>query len=123
MKEASPKKGDWSDDPTGRNCCRRQDRPVGHLGGSGCVRTGSSCAEAIDSNATSSTADSVSDRPVPTTHDCNNQHTKPDAQPANASLLATARHARTVSLTDAARTDGSRGVLSQLYFLYWQFVG
>jgi hypothetical protein len=50
MKESAPERGAGSDDPTGRDCCRRQDRPAGHLEG-GEVRTGSSNADGNDSNA------------------------------------------------------------------------
>jgi hypothetical protein len=44
MNESAPKGGAGSDDPTGRNCCRRQDRPAGHCGRC-IVRTGSSNAD------------------------------------------------------------------------------
>jgi len=45
--DTAPEGGAGSDVPTGRDCCRRQERPEGHRGR--CVRTGSSNADAIDS--------------------------------------------------------------------------
>jgi hypothetical protein len=61
MKESAPERGAGSDDPTGIGLW--QDRPVGHLW-TGCVRTGSSYPEAIDSNAlrASGSSRSQSDR-------------------------------------------------------------
>ena len=44
MKESAPEGGAGSDDPTGRDCFGRQDRPAGHRG-RWCVRTGSSNAD------------------------------------------------------------------------------
>jgi hypothetical protein len=41
----APEKGANTDDPTGRDCCGRQDRPVGHLVGRGEVRVSSSNAD------------------------------------------------------------------------------
>jgi len=64
MKESAPKGGAGSDDPTGLDLrCGRQGRPAGHQW-KGVVRTGSSCAERIDSNAPAATdsANSQSER-------------------------------------------------------------
>jgi len=51
MKEASPKKGDWSDEPTGRLCFGRVGPSDGHQW-KGVVRTGSSRADPIQLSAT-----------------------------------------------------------------------
>ena len=50
MNKSAPERGAGSDDPTGQ-LDLWQDRPAGGHQGKGVVRTGSSNAEAIDSNA------------------------------------------------------------------------
>jgi hypothetical protein len=109
MNESAPEWGAGSDEPTGRVLW--QVRPAGHLD-TGEVRTGSSYADDIQSNATASTAVSVSDRPVPTTHDCNNQHTKPDAHRSETTVERGSPPAGNGEAAGpAGRTDGSRFVV------------
>ena len=59
MNEASPTKGDWSDEPTGRLNCGKVGPSDGHLEG-GYVRTGFSNSHAIQFSALEPTGSSRS---------------------------------------------------------------